>query len=486
MDEMNLNENKYHFELRNALSELYNKRIQHLFFVGIGGSSMSGLAEIAKMLGFDVCGSDMCDSFYTNRLRINGIFVAIGHQVKNLPSDTDLLVYSAAIQDDNPERVHAKELGIPEIERSAFLGLLSSGFSQTVAVSGTHGKTTTSAMITSVLLTANRNPSVSIGGYYSEIGGNYRTSDSDVFVVEACEYRDSFLELSPRIGVITNIELEHLDYFNDGLAQMKDSFRKFGQLLPEDGTMIYWGDSPEIRDVTSNFRCHDVTFGFNKGNDWYADEIVYDENCCTTFNVFRNAVYYGRFSLRVPGEFNVLNALATIAVCAQMNINADIIQSALKKFSGVKRRFEFNGQVNGITVYEDYAHHPTELRAVLQVARYRTKGRLWVVFQAHTYSRVYYFFDAFVEVLGMADNIILNQIYSDREKNTWNVHIEDLAKEIQNRYEKPVCVCDTFDEIVQMLIDGTRPGDFVLIAGSQTINAVAPMFVSALKDKYGL
>ena len=468
--------------LHSVLQERFRKTIRRLFFVGIGGSSMSGLAETAMNLGFDVQGSDMCESGYTQRLRLGGISVAIGHRAENLPTNTDLLIFSGAIRHDNPERQRARSLGIPEMERSVFIGLLSMQFLQTVAVAGTHGKTTTSAMMSAVLLAAGRDPSVSIGGFYEKIGGNYRVGRSEYFVAEACEYRDSFLELRPRIGIITNIEADHLDYFSGGIAQIKDSFSRFGRLLPEDGTMICWGDSEDVLEAVSGLKCRVLRYGFSEDTDWCAKAICFDADRCASFDVYNNGTFFERFSLHIPGEFNILNALAVIAAGAQLGIEPAIMQKALADFTGVKRRFEYRGCVGGVTVYEDYAHHPAELNAVLRTVRQRTQRRLWLVFQPHTYSRVHYFFDAFAEALAQADEIILTPIYSDREKNLWNVHIDDLADAVRKRYDKPACICESFDEIVQLLTEKTQAGDFVLIAGSQTVTAVAPMLVQSLQN----
>ena len=248
--------------------------------------------------------------------------------------------------------------------------------------------------------------------------------------------------------------------------------------------MICWGDSQDVLEAVSGLKCRVVRYGFSEDADWRVEAISFDADCCASFDVFNNGTFFGRFSLRIPGEFNILNALAVIAAGAQLGIKTELMQKALADFRGVRRRFEYRGRVSGVTVYEDYAHHPAELKAVLSVARRRTQGRLWLVFQPHTYSRVHYFLDAFAEALAQADEIILTPIYSDREKNLWNVHIDDLAEAVRKRYEKPVCICESFDRIVQLLTEKTQAGDFVLVAGSQTVTAVAPMLVQSLQNQY--
>jgi UDP-N-acetylmuramate--alanine ligase len=475
---------KEHYTLKKQLEKKYNRPVNKLFFIGIGGSSMSGLAGIALDQGFQVEGSDMVESSYTGKLKARNVKIHIGHQYDNIPEDTDLAVYSAAIHEDNPDMVRARDLGIPCVERSDYLGLLSNVFSKTIGVAGTHGKTTTSSMIATLLHYAGFDPSVSIGGKIEEIGGNACLGHSDYLVVESCEYVDSFLKTSHYIGVITNIEEDHLDYFKGGLKQIKHSFHDFGMILPPDGLMIAWGDSQDVLDVVKDLRCKVVTYGFEDSNDWTAKNITYNSIGNPSFDAYHKGKWHGHFSLRIPGQHNVLNALACIVCSDFLHISTETVETTLDHFGGAKRRFEFRGCVNDINLYEDYAHHPTELKVVINACLNHAHKHLWVVFQPHTYSRTFYLFDEFVDAFENVDTVILNDIYSDREDNDWDIYSEDLAKNIKKKHHIPTVVFSKFDTIVKFLTDNLEAGDLVLVAGSQTINKVAYMLFDALKERY--
>ncbi len=472
--------------MKDILEKEFDRPIQKIFFIGIGGSSMSGLAGIAQAQGFTVEGSDMVSSPYTEKLNELGIKVHIGHNTHNIPDDTDLVVFSAAIHAENPDMVRADELGIPKVERSDYLGLLSRDFETTIGVAGTHGKTTTSSMIAALLHRVGLNPSVSIGGRLDEIGGNATLGSSKYFVVESCEFVDSFLKTQHQIGVITNIEEDHLDYFKGGLEQIKQSFHRFGMILPKGGLMAAWGDSEDVREVCLGLKCPVVYYGFDKKNDWQIKNVYYDHLGNPKFDAYKHGELFGHFELRIPGEHNVLDAMACIIVGDFLGISAQEIADSLSHFGGAHRRFEFRGKVHDINVYEDYAHHPTELRVVIESCLNHEHNDLWVVFQPHTYSRTKLLFDQFVDAFKDADKIILNDIYSDREGNeNWNIYSEDLAKIIKQKYKKPTVVMSDFEDITKYITDNAKRGDLVLVAGSQTINRVAFMLVDALEEKYG-
>ncbi len=469
--------------MKTILEKEFGKKINKLYFVGIGGTSMSGLAGIAQDMGFEVAGCDMMDSLYVQKLKNRGIPISIGHDENNLPDDTDLLVFSAAISDEKPEMVKAKKLGIPRIERSDYLGLLSRVFETTIGVAGTHGKTTTSSMIAQLLTQAELDPSVSIGGRLDEIGGNAHLGKNEYFVVESCEFVDSFLKTQHQIGVITNIEKDHLDYFTGGLKQIMQSFHRFGMILPKNGLMVAWGDDTIVRNVCLGLKCPVVYYGFKDNNDWTAKNVEFNEFGNPSFDLYHKDEFYDHFELQIPGRHNVLNAMAAVIVADHLGVDKELIKHSLKDFKGAHRRFEFRGEVDGINVYEDYAHHPTELRVVIESALNHDHNKLWVVFQPHTYSRTKLLFREFIDSFKGADEVILNDIYSDREANTYNIYSEDLAKYIKRDYNIPTVVMSEFEQIVKYLTDNLKPGDLVLVAGSQTINKVAFMLVDALKEK---
>ncbi|MCM1252796.1 MAG: UDP-N-acetylmuramate--L-alanine ligase, partial [Clostridium sp.] len=335
----------------------------HVFFIGIGGISMSGLAEILLSKGFTVSGSDRQQSSLTEALTGKGAHVYYGQKKENLAYRPDLIVYTSAIKNDNPEFVAGMELGIPFLTRAQLLGQMMKNYKIPVAVSGTHGKTTTTSMLSQILLEADCDPTLSIGGIYQAIGGNIRVGGSDYFVTEACEYTNSFLSFFPKIGIILNVEEDHMDFFKD-IDDIRHSFHKFAGLLPPEGTLIINGDIPQIQKIASGLSCHIVTYGASSAYDYYPADITYDEFGHPSFTLMEKGGHTaGSYTLRVPGLYNVYNAIAAIAAAKVLAIADDAIAGALLHFNGTDRRFEYKGQVNGITIIDDYAHHPTEITA---------------------------------------------------------------------------------------------------------------------------
>ena len=456
-------------------------KAKKIFFVGIGGTSVSGLAQMAKHNGYEVCGSDMRACIYTDKLIAKGIDVKIGHSYDNVPEDTDLLVHSAAINMNIPEMVYAKDHNIPCMERSYFLGELSKLYKKTIAVSGTHGKTTTSSLTALLLLNAALDPSVSIGGTLEQINGNVRNGDSDYFVIEACEFIDSFLRTEHFIGTILNIEEDHLDYFTGGIDQIASSFKKFADILPEDGLLIANGDDKCAVEIAKTVKANVQTFGLTHSNDWYADNIKYDSVGKPSFDVIHNDKLYGTFSLNIPGQHNIMNSLSVIICADFLGIDIEIVKKTFLEFVGAKRRFEFKGEEKGIKVFEDYAHHPTELKVTINACKNYEHNKLWVVFQPHTYSRTSLLFDEFVDACADADEVIFNDIYSDREANNWNIYSENVVEKIWKKYNIQASVISNFDDIVKHISKNAQSGDLVLVAGSQSINEVAVMLVEELQ-----
>lgn len=471
--------------MKTILAEKFGKPIHKIFFIGIGGSSLSGLALMAQSQGFAVEGSDMTPSPFTEKLKAADIFVHFGHDKKNIPQDTDMVVYSAAIHEDNPDYMRAVEMDLPLVERSDYLGLLSLDFAKTIGVAGTHGKTTTSSLLAAMLYHAGLDPSVSIGGSFDEIGGNANLGQSDYFVIESCEFVDSFLKTKHYIGIITNIEEDHLEYFKGGLAQIKDSFRKFAKIVPPGGLIIAWGDSPDVMDVTAGLETQVTTYGLDEKNDWVAGNITYADDGTPTFDVYHHGEYFGRFTIQLPGEHNVLNAMSAIACGAFLGLSAAEMAPGLAAFHGAKRRFQSWGQVGGINIYEDYAHHPTEVKVVVQACLNHKHNKLWVVFQPHSYSRLKLLFNEFIDAFQGADEIVLNDVYSDREKVAdWDIYSEDLAKRIKTEHQIPTVVISDFDRLVKYVADNAAPGDLVLVAGAGNISKAAPLLVDELKGRY--
>ncbi len=401
----------------------------HIYFCGIGGISMSGLAEILLERGFQVSGSDMRASALTDHLSEAGARVYIGQKAENITADIDCVVFTAAIHKDNPEYMETERLGLPILSRAELLGQLMKNYDCPIAVSGTHGKTTTTSMISEILMAAGSDPTVSVGGMLNSIGGNIRIGNGPHFVAEACEYTNSFLSMYPKIALILNIEEDHLDFFKD-LDDIRHSFGLFAQKVPGDGLIIINGDISHYEQVIQGLPCRVVTFGTETSNNYYPLEISSQGKHGMTAEVMTpdGAV---TISLHVPGRHNIYNALAALAAADSLGVDRGITLAALGHFEGSQRRFEYKGSFNGVTVIDDYAHHPTEITSTLTAAADCPHGKLWCVFQPHTYSRTKALLDDFARALSKADAVVLADIYAARETDTLGVSSRDLCERIQ-------------------------------------------------------
>lgn len=437
----------------------------HVFFMGIGGISMSGLAEILLSEGFTVSGSDRQKSPLTEALRTKGASVYYGQKKENLAVRPDLIVYTSAIKSDNPEFAAGKELGIPFLTRAQLLGQMMKNYKTPIAVSGTHGKTTTTSMLSQILLEAGTDPTLSIGGIYQAIGGNIRVGASDIFLTEACEYTNSFLSFFPKIGIILNIEEDHLDFFKD-IDDIRNSFHKFAGLLPSDGVLIINGDIPKAEEITKDLSCKVITYGSLPIYDYTPTNITYDEYGHPSFVLTgKNRKDEGSYSLRVPGVYNVYNAVAAIAAAKFLGIEESVIQKALSDFNGTDRRFEYKGQLNGFSIIDDYAHHPTEITATLKAAHNYPHKTIWCVFQPHTYTRTKAFLPEFAKALSLSDKIILTDIYAAREKDTLGISSETLQEEIR-RLGHECYYFPSFSEVENFLLKNCTKGDLLITMGA--------------------
>ena len=436
-------------------------------FIGIGGISMSGLAEILLKEGFPVSGSDSHASALTEHLERAGARICIGQAASNIPEDCKLVVYTAAIHPDNPEYREAKRRGVPMLSRAELLGQLMRNYQTSIAVAGTHGKTTTTSMIASILLEEDADPTISVGGILPSIGGNIRVGGSEVFLTEACEYTNSFLHFFPTIGIILNIEEDHMDFFKD-LNDIRRSFRRFAELLPVEGLLIINSDIPDYEEITEGLTCRVVTFGSSPDADYRAENTAYDTFGHPSFDLIRKIEKDGRrprFSLKVPGEHNVCNALASIALADALRIPEAAVEKGLLSFTGTDRRFQYKGEVNGVTIIDDYAHHPTEIRATLHAAAHYPHRELWCVFQPHTYSRTKAFLKEFAEALSLADHVVLADIYAARETDTLGISSRDLERELA-ALGADVYYFPTFAEIEKFLSEKCMHGDMCITMGA--------------------
>ncbi len=436
----------------------------HIYFIGIGGISMSGLAEILLTEGFRVSGSDRSRSDLTVLLEKHGATVYYGQREENLTPDIDLVVYTSAIKPDNPEMTAASKLNLPLLSRAQLLGQMMKNYQTPIAVSGTHGKTTTTSMIAEILLENKDDPTLSIGGIYKPIGGNIRVGTSGYFVTEACEYTNSFLSFYPKIGIILNIEEDHLDFFKD-INDIRNSFHEFAKLLPPDGALIINGDIASYRQITDDLSCKVITYGSSPELDYYPSNITYDEAGYPVFQLKHKGKEDRIFHLRVPGIHNVYNATAAIVLADLLGIPDEMTAKALSAFVGTDRRFEYKGEVNGITIIDDYAHHPTEITATLSAVKNFPHKTVWCVFQPHTYSRTKALLNGFAKALCHADEIILADIYAAREKDTLGISSKTLQAEIEKLGHR-CYYFSSFEEIENFILENCTKDDLLITMGA--------------------
>ena len=439
----------------------------HVHFMGIGGISMSGLAEILLNAGFTVSGSDQNASSITEHLKSLGAAIQIGQRKENINDSIDLVVYTAAISKENEEYVAACEKQIPMLSRAELLGQLMTNYETPIAISGTHGKTTTTSMLTHILLAAGSDPTISVGGILKAIGGNIRVGTSPVFVTEACEYTNSFLSFFPKISVILNVEEDHLDFFS-GIEEITESFHQFAKKLPENGLLVINGDIPTKDAILKNLSCRIKTYGTLKDNDYYPSNITYDEMGNSSFDLFSGEEPIGHFILKVAGEHNIYNAISAILVAKELGITNEQINDGFSTFFGTNRRFEYKGDLCGVHVVDDYAHHPTEIQATLNAASRYPHKELWCVFQPHTYSRTKAFLDDFAKVLSQADHVVLADIYAAREVDTGEISSKDLAEKIAT-YGTDVHYFPSFDEIENFLLTNCKKNDLLITMGAGNV-----------------
>lgn len=436
----------------------------HVHFIGIGGISMSGLAEVLLEEHFTISGSDNKESALTKHLEASGARIFYGQKASNIIEGIDVVVYTAAIHEDNEEYQAAVAKGLPMLSRAELLGQLMTNYDMPIAVSGTHGKTTTTSMLSHILLAGDMDPTISVGGILKAIGGNIRVGGSEVFVTEACEYTNSFLHFFPKIGVILNIDEDHLDFFKD-LEDIRNSFHEFAKLLPEDGTLVINGEIDRLEEITSDLPCKVITYGNDNRMNYSASNITHNKLGEASFDFVRGGEFVSRIALSVNGDHNVSNALAALAVADQLGVPVAVCEKGLREFHGTNRRFEYKGEFNGVTVIDDYAHHPTEITASLTAARHYPHREIWCIFQPHTYTRTKALFPEFVEALSHTDHIIMADIYAARETDTLGISSRDIADRLREKgcdaYHFP-----SFKEIEDFCRENCQKGDVLITMGA--------------------
>lgn len=448
--------------------------------IGIGGIGLSAVAEILMARGYDISGSDMKESDMTAKLARDGARIHIGHNAENVEGK-DLVIYSSAISMENPELARATELGIPTVTRAQALGALMEEYDSSIAISGTHGKTTTTSMVSLILKNAQKEPTILVGGNLPEINGNVYVGQNDYFVTEACEYMDSFLNLKPKIEIILNIDSDHLDYFKD-VDHIARSFDKFAKLVPENGAVIAYDANPFVKSVISGLP-NAITFGLSESCDYYASDINFDNDGMPQFKVNHGGKVLGQIELAVPGEHNILNALAAFACCHIQGVAVEDIIKTLDGYTGTHRRFDLLGETStGIRIVDDYAHHPTEIKATLAAVRNMKHNTLWCLFQPHTYTRTMALLDDFATAFDEADKVVLAEIYAAREKNIHKISSKTLMNKIKEHdVNKDVYFFEEFEEIASFVYNNAQEGDLVIAMGAGDIYKVGEMILE--KDK---
>ena len=447
----------------------FNDKI-HVHFIGIGGISMSGLAEILLGAGFTISGSDRASSELTEHLSALGANINYPQAAANITDDIDLIVYTAAIHEDNPEFKAAKASGKPMLTRAELLGEIMENYNRSITVAGTHGKTTTTSMVSQILLETASDPTISVGGILDAIHSNVHVGDSDIFITEACEYTNSYHSFFPKYNIILNVEADHLDFFKN-LENVRASFKKFAENTSADGVLIINNEIDDVNYFTQDVKCKVITYALKGDANMVPSDISYNEKGYASFTPVFNGTPLERVSLNVPGDHNINNALSAIALCLEMGIDYKHIIAGLAKFGGAHRRFEYKGTFNGATVIDDYAHHPTEIKASLAAAKNYPHGRLIVCFQSHTYTRTLSFLDDFAQALSAADMVVLADIYPAREPDIYGVSAKDIADRIE-KLGTEVHYLGSFDACEKFLEKNLINNDLLITMGAGDVYLV--------------
>lgn len=457
------------------------KKYKHIHLIGIGGISMSAIAETLLNWGFKVTGSDSTASEITDKLSADGIEITIGHDLHN-PAKADLIIYSAAIQDTDPEIILAKESNVKLIGRGEFVGWLTGLYSESICISGTHGKTTTTSMISVCFVEAGKDPTIQVGALLKDINGNYRVGNSEYFILEACEYKANFLNFFPNTEVILNMDNDHLDFYKT-FDNIVKAFTDFAKIPDETGLVVTNADDSNCFKLKNVVKAKFITYGIqNKEADFIAKNISFDDNGFASFDIYKKGNLFLQLHLSVAGKHNVLNALACTAVCDYYKIPAETIKLALEKFTGAERRLEYKGSFDNVSIFDDYGHHPTEILATANAIKNKKFNKSWVIFQPHTYSRTKTHLDSFAKVLENFDNIIVVDIYAAREKNLINISSKDLVNKIIENGKNALYMND-FNEVAKYIRENAKSGDLVLTLGAGTVTNIGPMILNKSYEK---
>lgn len=449
-----------------------NHNFNHIYFIGIGGISMSALAEIMIDEGVKVSGSDRSISHIVKKLETLGAKINLSHESKNITEDIDLVVYTSAISNDNPELIKAQELNLKIMDRAEFLGFIMKKYSNAICVSGTHGKTTTTGMLSTILIETDLNPTIFLGGEMDSLGGNLMHGSYDLMVTEACEYKRNFLKFNPTMEIILNIDEDHLDYYKD-IKDIESAFVEYAEKLPESGYLIV---NVANKNLFENLKCHVVTFGMDDSADYYPVDFKLMPS--PSYTLMHGNEKVTEINLKVFGEHNIMNSIAAAAACMSIGIDASTIKKGLFDFSGTHRRYEYKGTCNNAAIIDDYAHHPSEMKATLKTAKTYTSGKIITVFQPHTFTRTIKLLDGFAEALSLSDEAILLDIYAAREKDTGEVHSKHIINKMKE-HSKDAHYAESFQAAADIIKSLAQEGDTIITMGAGNVNEV----VDFIKEK---
>ncbi|WP_313344904.1 UDP-N-acetylmuramate--L-alanine ligase [Sedimentibacter sp.] len=445
-----------------------SQNFKSIYFIGIGGISMSALAEIMISEGMKVSGSDRSNSHIIKKLIDNGAKICINHDSKNITDDIDLVVYTSAISNDNPELLRAQELNLNIMDRAEFLGYIMKNYKNAICVSGTHGKTTTTGMLSSILIETDLQPTIFLGGEMDSLGGNLLRGSYDLMLTEACEYRRNFLKFNPTMEIILNIEEDHLDYYRD-LSDIENAFVEYANLLPESGHLIV---NIKHKKLFNNLKCKVVTFGTDDSADYYPENIKLTP--APSYDLMHDGKKVAEVNLKIFGEHNILNSVAAAAACICLGIDIETIKSGLYDFKGTHRRYEYKGKHNGASVIDDYAHHPSEMKATLKTAKTYTTGKIITVFQPHTFTRTKKLLNEFADGLLLSDEVILLDIYAAREIDTGEIHSKDIISKMKE-YNRNGHYAESFEAAAKIIKSLAKEGDIIITMGAGNVNEVADL-----------
>ena len=456
------------------------KKYSKVHFIGIGGISMSGLAEILLQQGYEVSGSDSKDSAIVQKLEKLGAKIFINHSSKNI-NNPDLVIYTDAISDDNEEFIQANNINVPVVDRATFLGALMKNFKSSIAVSGTHGKTSTTSMLSTILNRSYLSPTILLGGQLDEIGGNVKLGSNDLILTEACEYKGNILKYFPTTAIILNIDEDHMDYF-ESLDHIKQTFIKYVENLDETSSLIINLDDPNVTSVIEATRANVITFGIDSDADYKAENIRFNKEGFPSYTLnYKNEESF-EINLSVMGVHNIYNSIASVIAARNAGLSMELVQKNMALYTGVHRRLEFKGYYNGVKVLDDYAHHPTEIKATLNALKMSKTGDVYCVFQPHTYTRTKLLFKNFSESFNDADKIVITDIYAAREKDNGTVHAKDLSDALQEKGLDAVYIKD-FEDINTYLIDNVKENDIIITMGAGDVHTIGENLLKSKEEQ---